>query len=671
MLGTLQLLITNIDDRYLSTITEVLGSGEFEPVCHTANGEEEINLALNSDKAWDLIIISEIDDSHQFPTLTSIADTHPEIPIVFFTTADITDVVQHVMAQGAKDCVSPHDLERLLPIIERELARKKVHNNYVQALQRKEILSSIIESSTEEVYLFNSKTLLCYYANNRAIQKSGYSEQEVHKITPSDLYAEYSPEYFKQLIVPLLEKRQKSISICTNIKRKAGVVYPAETHLRLIESSGSRFILSTNKDISGLWYKIQKLKRQRNLTKKYIRKNSRKADFLADAAHDMRTSINSIMLSNKLLAKQNSEDPEKGVDRFINAIYHSGSHLLNYIDEFFASPDKELDESEVKKEPVNIPSFSNNVYQTFAAIADKKGMNFNYEVSDFNHEKLNTNPTYLKRILKNLLSNAFKYTEKGNVSFTVYAPTRQELEKINFSGEHAVAFKVKDTGIGIPESQQSQIFERYTRCEHPNASEISSGSGLGLSICKELTQALDGKIDMESKVGIGSTFTLYLPVKKPLRLDKVVDYPGKKSPITQTSEFFTNGNKSDKTILIIDDSMVHNLAIKELLSFTFNNCITTTSKTKGYQILKRESIDCIILDYILVDSDSIEMAKYLKNHQLYSHIPIIIYTGKILKSKELERVQRYTDAVVKKNTESHKKLITTIHSCLGSNASIS
>ncbi|WP_138430817.1 hybrid sensor histidine kinase/response regulator [Fodinibius saliphilus] len=671
MCGTLQLLNINIEDQYLASIAEVLSSAEFNPVYHTVYEEEDINQALNSEYSWDLIILSDFDAKNNYPTLTSIADKFPRIPIIFFTKEDIAEVAKTVMVQGATDCVSPRDIGRLAPIIKREITRRRMHENYNHAIEKKEILSSITESSTEEVFLFNYETLLCYYANSRAIQKSGYSEQDIYRLTPADLYAEYSLNHFKELVLPLLEKRQESISICTNIKRKTGVVYPAEIHLRLIEKAETKFILSTNKDISGLWYKIQKLKRQRNLTEKYIRKNTRKANFLADAAHDMRTSINSIILSNKLLAKHSNEYPDKGIDRFINAIYHSGSHLLNYIDEFFDSPNEESDDSEVKKEPINIPSFSNNVYQTFAAIADKKEINFNYQVSDFNHEKLHTNPTYLKRIIKNLLSNAFKYTQKGSVSFKVYAPKPQELEEIDFGSENAIAFQIKDTGIGIPKSQQDQIFERHNRVDHPNAPEISDGSGLGLNICKELTEALDGNIHIESKVGIGSTFTLYLPVEKSLFKDKIVDYPGKKSPPSETPDFFTNGKKSDKTILIIDDSMVHNLAIKELLSFTFNNCITTTSKTKGYQILKRESIDCIILDYILVDSDSIKMAKYLKNHKLYSHIPIIIYTGKILRGKELERIQQYTDAVVKKNTESHKKLITTIHSCLRSNTSIS
>ncbi|GAA5522485.1 hybrid sensor histidine kinase/response regulator [Aliifodinibius salicampi] len=389
-------------------------------------------------------------------------------------------------------------------------------------------------------------------------------------------------------------------------------------------------------------------------------KNKRKTDYLANAAHDMRTGINSIILSSKLLIEHDHDDLKLEQRKFTNAIYHSGHHLLRYIESFLEPEDDGgVYATKENLNTIDLHSFCKNMYQIFLPIAKEKDIQFEYKIGKHCPSQIQTNAIYLERILTNILSNAFKYTQKGNVTFNTYSPDA----KIKQESNNIVAFQVNDTGIGIPEKQQKQIFNRYNRGSQSENQE-TMGHGLGLDICQQLTNILEGELHIESEVGTGSTFTLYLPA------GYLSPHPEKPKISRKNEHSILPGSveKLDNTVLVVDDSRMHNLAIKEFLSYKINHCFTASSTNEAYSILQEQSVDCIVLDLVLADQSGIDVAKYLRKKTGYSDIPIIIYTGKKLSKKERKLSDKYVDAVVQKGAGSYNKLMNTICTSLTANS---
>lgn len=406
------------------------------------------------------------------------------------------------------------------------------------------------------------------------------------------------------------------------------------------------------------------------ISKKYIErllpvakrelKSKQKTDLLVNAAHDMRTGINSIILSSKLLIEHGHNNLKQEQRKFTNAIYHSGHHLLRYIESFLEPEDDgEIHTVKGNLNTIDLHSFCKNIYQIFLPIANEKDLHFEYKVAKYCPDQIQTNAIYLERILTNILSNAFKYTKKGKITFTTYSPDT----KNNHESNNILAFQINDTGIGIPDEQQKQIFDRYNRGNQSENQE-TMGHGLGLDICQQLTNILEGELHIESEVDTGSTFTLYLPAGYPS------PHP-EKPKITQGKEHSVLSEaveKLDKTILVVDDSRMHNLAIKEFLSYKINHCFTAGSTNEAYSILQEQSVDCIVLDLVLADQSGLDVAKYLRKKSEFSDVSIIIYTGKKLSRNEQELADKYVDAIVQKGVGSHNKLINTICSSLTTNS---
>lgn len=605
------------------------------------------------ENGWDLIIVSEPGKEKKLSILNHIACSYITVPLVFFQEEGKDMLEKKTHKNNATDVITKDSFHKILPIIKRENAFKKqpAHKSHIT----KELFTQIINLSSEEVFLFHNESLLCLYANQTTMDNTDWSK--VEKLTPSDIFAEYSDGQFKQLIQPLIRGQRQKISICTNIRRKSGDIYPSQTHLQYIQNQHQFYILASNKDISTLRYKVQKLNRQRSLSRKYIRQNNQKREVLANAAHDMRTTINSIILSNKFLSSNQNETIKRKFNKFSNAIHYSCHHLLNYIDEFFDLEESKNELTAINREIISIRPFITNLHDIFDSIAQKNELAFNLNITNLDDNSIKSNPTYLKRILKNLLSNAFKYTEEGSIMLTAYSPKENEREDLNIVSNNLVAFSVKDSGVGIPKSNQSKIFDRYSRANASKAPE-SEGSGLGLDICNRLTDALGGQLKVESEVGKGSTFTLYIPVglEEQQRQELIAEPSLEKSIISDSFQSSLN----NATILIVDDSIIHNIAVQEYLSYTIDSCLTAKSPGEAKQILKNHPVDCVVLDYMISGENSLPLAKSVKENATHSDIPVIIYTGKKLSEDERNIINQTADATIKKSTGSYNQLLSTI-----------
>ncbi len=241
-----------------------------------------------------------------------------------------------------------------------------------------------------------------------------------------------------------------------------------------------------------------------------------KSEFLANMSHELRTPLNSILVLGQQLA-ENAESNLSGRQvEYASTIYAAGTDLLNLISEILDLSKIESGTVTVESEEVALAGLKETVERNFRHEVEARQLAFAAELDPMLEEALagtiHTDPKRLMQVLKNLLSNAFKFTEQGMVKLAVYVaregwmPGHAVLDR----AEAVVAFAVSDTGMGIPADKQKIVFEAFQQAEAGTARK-HGGTGLGLAISRELAQLLGGEIKLESTPGRGSTFTLYLP----------------------------------------------------------------------------------------------------------------------------------------------------------------
>ena len=233
-----------------------------------------------------------------------------------------------------------------------------------------------------------------------------------------------------------------------------------------------------------------------------------KSEFLANMSHELRTPLNSMLILAKLLADNTDKNLSPKQTEFASTIYSSGGDLLNLINEILDLSKVESGKMEIEVDDVSLEEVRDYVSRTFSPVAQGKGLEFHIEIAPGTPAFIQTDAGRLNQILKNLLSNAFKFTQNGSVSLTMRPATNSE--GLNALGAGAVAFAVRDTGIGIPRDKQKLVFEAFQQVDGTTNRKYG-GTGLGLSISREITRLLGGRIHVESTPDQGSTFTLFLP----------------------------------------------------------------------------------------------------------------------------------------------------------------
>jgi HAMP domain-containing protein/signal transduction histidine kinase/CheY-like chemotaxis protein len=240
-----------------------------------------------------------------------------------------------------------------------------------------------------------------------------------------------------------------------------------------------------------------------------------KSEFLANMSHELRTPLNSLLILSKVLSSNETGNLSgKQVDA-AQTIHNAGSDLLALINDILDLSKVEAGKMDVQAGRTSLAAVRDYVERSFRPVAEERGLTFEIELEPGGPQEIETDEQRLQQILKNLLSNAFKFTERGSVKLSVAAAPRE----LQFAGEtlssadSVVSFSVSDTGIGIPPDKLRLIFEAFQQAEG-SISRRFGGTGLGLSISREIARLLGGEIRVESTEGEGARFTLYLPAKQ-------------------------------------------------------------------------------------------------------------------------------------------------------------
>ncbi|MFD0676854.1 MULTISPECIES: sensor histidine kinase [unclassified Paenibacillus] len=233
-----------------------------------------------------------------------------------------------------------------------------------------------------------------------------------------------------------------------------------------------------------------------------------KSEFLANMSHELRTPLNSIIALSQFIIDGDKQEEGSEAAEYAAIIHSSGQELLRLIDDILDLSKVEAGRMEILSEEVIISEITYVMQHSFRHIAEQKELEFIIQEDPDLPALIHTDALRLQQILRNLLSNAFKFTAYGSVTLKVWKP---EPGIEGMSGDW-VAFSVMDTGIGIPDKMQEPIFEAFQQADG-SISRKYGGTGLGLSISRALTGLLGGRLELTSTAGQGSTFTLFLPIR--------------------------------------------------------------------------------------------------------------------------------------------------------------
>ena len=270
-----------------------------------------------------------------------------------------------------------------------------------------------------------------------------------------------------------------------------------------------RFSEEVNMEIERQKEALQKRTEELTTMSKY------KSEFLANMSHELRTPLNSMLILSQFLAENKEGNLSDKQVEFAHTIHASGSDLLRLIDEILDLSKVEAGKLELNVDLTVVEDIAGMLHRNFQPLAMKKGLRFRVETDPQVPPYFYTDGHRLMQILKNFLSNAFKFTPQGEVSLRIYPTEFAFTEAPGIIGQKAVAFAVTDSGIGIPKDKQELIFEAFQQVDGTTSRKFG-GTGLGLTISRELAQLLGGDIRVESESGQGSTFTLYIPAKMEL-----------------------------------------------------------------------------------------------------------------------------------------------------------
>jgi len=268
----------------------------------------------------------------------------------------------------------------------------------------------------------------------------------------------------------------------------------------------NREVENKNEQIEMARTSLEEKAEQLALTSRY------KSEFVANMSHELRTPLNSLLILSRMLvdnAEGNLTDKQVS---FAHTIHASGNDLLSLINDILDLSKIESGTLAVEPSEVMLDDLRAYVEQGFRHVAHEKGLEFNVELTGRPPASIHTDPKRLQQVLKNLLSNAFKFTERGSVTMTISTASygwNREHSILN-RAECVVAFSVSDTGMGIAEDKQRIIFEAFQQADGTTSRRFG-GTGLGLSISREIANLLGGEIRVVSMLGSGSTFTFYLP----------------------------------------------------------------------------------------------------------------------------------------------------------------
>jgi len=379
-----------------------------------------------------------------------------------------------------------------------------------------------------------------------------------------------------------------------------------------------------------------------------------KSEFMANMSHELRTPLNSILLLSRYLSENSAQNLNPEQVESASIILNSGNGLLNLIDELLDLSKIEAGKMELDYQQVRLDDLLNTLQSLFTPIAHEKKLNLVFQNNITVFKSIETDRMRLEQILKNLLSNALKFTSEGEVRLQV-VKNQHNPEYINFV--------VSDTGIGIPQNKQDLVFNAFQQADGSTKRKFG-GTGLGLSISRELVRLLGGEITLSSKVGTGSEFVVTIPVNRNiiqtgntaansiLTTDTEQLFPAKapgRHVVLKIPEAIVDDRHElqtdDKTVLIVEDDTVFAQALLRFTRKKGYKGIVAVRGDHGITLAREYKPVAVLLDIQLPVKDGWEVMEDLKADPNTRHIPVLIMSS--LEAKRESRMKGAVDFINK------------------------
>lgn len=436
-----------------------------------------------------------------------------------------------------------------------------------------------------------------------------------------------------------------------------------EENARALRESESRLqaqqeeLRQTNEELEEQKEDVERKNKELEYARKIIEERAQdlelgskyKSEFLANMSHELRTPLNSILLLSKLLADNKDGSMSEDQVESVQSIYSSGNDLLELINDILDLSKVEAGKMELQLDNMYLRDFCNVMKRIFQPIANESNISLNVDIAEGLPEYILTDEQRVEQIVKNFLSNAFKFTSKGSVSLYIGRPNESsdivtDLSESELDPARTISISIIDTGIGIPEEKQKLIFDAFKQADGTTSRKYG-GTGLGLSISKELAKLLKGKIHMKSTHGKGSAFTLYLPetleLEPETKTKETFSAPSPVKPVAETvfskqSEIQTSRigieidikddrktiSAGDQSILIIEDDPKFLKILRDLTREHGFKCLVAGDGKTGLQFADYYKPSGIILDVSLPGISGWSVMARLKDNPETRHIPV-------------------------------------------------
>jgi signal transduction histidine kinase/CheY-like chemotaxis protein len=398
-------------------------------------------------------------------------------------------------------------------------------------------------------------------------------------------------------------------------------------------SDQNQQVEAKNREVEQAKFALEEKAEQLEITSKY------KSEFLANMSHELRTPLNSLLILSRLLADNAQGNLTHKQVQFAGNIHDAGVDLMALINDI-------LDLSKIESGHVTLDVgemafgfLREQMERTFAQLAQDKHLDFQIEIEAGLPRSMLTDDKRLQQIIKNLLSNAFKFTETGHVKFSVTRAAsgwNPANDRLNSAGE-VLAFAVEDSGIGIPDDKQRIIFEAFQQADGTTSRKYG-GTGLGLSISREITRLLGGELGVNSAAGRGSVFTLYLPLTfaaslaparaapAPAARGLLVGSLADEAPATVADDRETI-EPGDSVVLIVEDDPRFASILLSLAHDSACKGVVTGEGVRAPALARRFDPVAIMLDIGLPDMDGLALLDQLKHAPETCHIPVHVISA--------------------------------------------
>ena len=401
----------------------------------------------------------------------------------------------------------------------------------------------------------------------------------------------------------------------------------------------NRKVEQKNSEVEQARQALEEKAEQLALSSKY------KSEFLANMSHELRTPLNSLLILARELANNQDQNLTPRQVEFAQTIHGSGTDLLSLINDILDLSKVEAGRMELNPQTFALQEVSEFADRTFRPLAEEKGLAFDASLAPDLPDEIRTDRQRLQQILKNLIANAIKFTDEGQVRLEIrMASQRRFASRALDNAERVIAFAVRDSGIGIPREKQRLIFEAFQQADGTTSRKYG-GTGLGLSISREIARLLGGEIRVESEEGKGSTFTLLLPLRyepvsspdtpeseiqrhtQPDRAVTSPELPAVEYDDNPLGDDRDSVEPGDKVVLIVENDTGFASILRDLARDKDFRVLIALDGETGLRMAHEYRPDAITLDLDLPGIDGWAVLDRLKHHPNTRHIPVHIVSG--------------------------------------------